>query len=72
MKWGAHIVRKVKGRKKVIHVDSNKWIFGPVGASEGWQTVKIGSIGIKENGQWILFNLDYNCFGTLNINFYLK
>ena len=56
----------------MIHVEWKKCIFEAVGASEGWQTVKIGSIGVKENGQWILFNLDYNCFGTLNINFYLK
>ena len=53
MKWGAQNVRKVKGRKKVIHVEWKKCIFEAVGASEGWQTVKIGSIGVKENGQWI-------------------
>ena len=33
MKWGAQNVRKVKGRKKVIHVESNEGIFGPVGAT---------------------------------------
>ena len=39
-----------KGGKKVIHVESNKCIFGPVGATKGWLKVKKGSKGDEEYG----------------------
>ena len=44
MKWGAQNDRHVGGKKKVIHLDTWKWIFGPVWASEWCLKVEIWSI----------------------------